>query len=598
MASRFFPSPAETAGAGITECEATKPPVDDLLVVVGCGNPVLADFVAFARRNMGRRVVVVAGDLPPDPIREGQPLAGLVLFLDRRASDRDRALHQVAAIARATEVERICLVSDFRVHFGDRRAIRAEAEALDQVQHLAARTVVFRPSHVLSRSSRARALLQALWFLHPIVPARFSTCCIDGEDLFAAIEQELNTPAIKRSSRYTLLGLNRPWRSLLREQATTDLLRRCLAVVCAIVGLFGVAQALAVLVAACCTRIRGASPLNFRTLHPESIRELLELYNKYTYRQVKIVGYNNGVVHFGQKYPGKTIVSTLHGSKLTRIHGESAQFDAGVTVRRAVEVLGHAGKELYVVPNYSYVCLGTSFFVPIHGSASEFCTLGDTIDRVLLYDPKGDRFIGANRNEPAFQHHIYNLDADVLLLRLRCRVKGKSLYYLKRSKLEHATARQILDAFSDPHASNVEIRQSRAGDPAIEVCKYFTKPPAGDTNALPFPKDSLGKLWDKLESNPISAALFHGFVRRFLCHVELFFSPEEFAVFWETHKNLPVWKIQLRYIKRDGLPHSPFLRHDCVSVDMSMLRKRRRAFEAYLKETFRAVQFNPGKHSL
>jgi hypothetical protein len=79
--------------------------------------------------------------------------------------------------------------------------------------------------------------------------------------------------------------------------------------------------------------------------------------------------------------------------------------------------------------------------------------------------------------------------------------------------------------------------------------------------------------------------------------VELFFTEEEFAIFWTTHHSLPLRKIQLRYIRHDGFPHSPFREHDCVSVDMFMFRWSRSVFEAYLKQTFTVVRSNPGKHS-
>jgi hypothetical protein len=89
----------------------------------------------------------------------------------------------------------------------------------------------------------------------------------------------------------------------------------------------------------------------------------------------------------------------------------------------------------------------------------------------------------------------------------------------------------------------------------------------------------------------------HALTRWFAWHVELFFTTEEFATFWKTHQALPLKKIQLRYIRRDGLPHSPFCEHDCVSVDMFMFRWNREVFEAYLKLTFGVVRSNPGKHS-
>jgi len=43
----------------------------------------------------------------------------------------------------------------------------------------------------------------------------------------------------------------------------------------------------------------------------------------------------------------------------------------------------------------------------------------------------------------------------------------------------------------------------------------------------------------------------------------------------KAHETLPLKKIQLRYIRRDGFPHSPFRDHDCVSVDTFLLRRHR-----------------------
>ena len=89
----------------------------------------------------------------------------------------------------------------------------------------------------------------------------------------------------------------------------------------------------------------------------------------------------------------------------------------------------------------------------------------------------------------------------------------------------------------------------------------------------------------------------HALTRHFAWHVELFLTTDEFVTFWKTHHQVPVRKIQVRHIRRDGLPHSPFRDHDCVSVDLFMLRRHRRTFEAYLKKTFTVVRTNPGKHS-
>jgi hypothetical protein len=185
----------------------------------------------------------------------------------------------------------------------------------------------------------------------------------------------------------------------------------------------------------------------------------------------------------------------------------------------------------------------------------------------------------------------------VLLLRLYVRVKEKALYFLQRQTLPDPTGPDLLGVLSDARPANVEVRQAQAAGRAVDVYRYYTRATPDGAGALEFPRDAVGRLWDRIERNLVSAALFHGLMRRFGYHVELFLGAEEFVTFWATHGRLPIAKIQLRYVRRDGRPHSPFRDRDCVSADLFMLRKHKPAFERYVQETFRAARFNPGKHS-
>jgi hypothetical protein len=337
---------------------------------------------------------------------------------------------------------------------------------------------------------------------------------------------------------------------------------------------------------------------NFDTLRPGSFRELLALYNPYNHANLKVVGYNNGVIHFGHRYPGRTVVSAASCNRVVRAGG-GLKADCGATVRRAIGFLAAAGQELPVVPNYSYVCLGTGFFIPIHGSASDYSTIADTITRVVYYDPQCDRLMVADRDAPEFREHVLNLKADILLLRLYLLVKPKSRYFVHRQTLQNPPAAELVNALSDCSATNVEIRQSRAGSDTVTVSRYYKDAPADGMpgGALELPRDTLGRLWDRLEENRVTSFLMHALTRHFAWHVELFFSPEEFTRFWASHNSLPLRKLQLRYIRRDGMPHSPFREHDCVSIDLFMLRRHRRRFEAFMKANFPQVRTNPGKHS-
>jgi hypothetical protein len=529
---------------------------------------------------------------------EGARIPAIVLFLKPRLTGRDRAvIDDLLRLAGERQVEFVGVVSTFRAHLGDRDAVEAEAHTLRQTAGLPARTVVFRPGHVLSRGSRTSTWLRRLAFCRPLVPGRLRSCFVDGDELFAAIESERRASRPRRYGMYTLLGPNRPWRALLEQHRAPGVLHACLTAVSILLALLLVGH-LAGLVLDLIARGRPAlGRWNLDTLRPRSLRELLALYNRYNHRHVKVVGYNNGVNHFGQQYPGKTVVSTVHCDGIVRAGPDLVKADCGVTVRKALDFLAGAGQELYVIPNYSYVCLGTAFFVPIHGSAADFSTVADTITRVVLYDPRQDRLIVTTRDEPAFRDHVYDLEADVLLLRLYLRVKPKSRYYVHVEELPDPGSEAILSALRDNRPTNVEIRKAHAARNSVKIYRYYRDPGDTPSPVLELPRDALGRLWDRLEENPVSSYLMHAFGRNCVWHVELFFTAEEFATFWESHRTLPLRKIQLRYIRRDGFPHSPFREHDCVSADLFMFRRHRHSFEDYLKKTFAVVRANPGKHS-
>ncbi|HEV3189865.1 MAG TPA: hypothetical protein VGY54_05170, partial [Polyangiaceae bacterium] len=61
--------------------------------------------------------------------------------------------------------------------------------------------------------------------------------------------------------------------------------------------------------------------------------------------------------------------------------------------------------------------MGTIFLVPVHGSGSVVSTLGETIDKVLLYDPREDRFFSLRRGDAGFGQYMYNPDRGALVLR-------------------------------------------------------------------------------------------------------------------------------------------------------------------------------------
>jgi hypothetical protein len=588
------------------------------VVVASFGDPVAADYVADATQRLAelsQRDAIVKLRAGLDRSR----LEDIVLFLPPRlGADERSALDALLALAKEHQTNFIGIVSTFRVHLGDETAAEAEGYVLDQLKGTRTRVAIFRPAHILSEHSTASVNLHRFSFLAPLVPGRYRSCCVAGHELFAAINDARQGSPRRRI--FALLGLNRPWKERLREHRGHGVVQTLLSFGCFVFALLLVGHFAAIVFDLLARWRPSLRHWNFDTLQPRSFQELLALYNPHNFQYVKVVGHNNGVVHFGHRFPGKTVISTVLCNRVRFLRSPLAgggsgvrqdsviKADCGTTIHKAMDFLAEAGQELYVLPNYSYVCLGTAFFVPIHGSASDYATVAETMTRVLVYDPVSDRFLRASSDEPAFREHVYNMRSNILLLRVCLRVKPKARYFVHPEELVNATADELLNALRDDRAANVEIRKSKASSSTVELSKYYQAAHEGEpsrvsgrfdlgrVDLLEIPRDSLGRLWDRLEENAITSFLMHALTRWFAWHVELFFSAEEFKTFWHSHQSLPLRKIQLRYIRRDGLPHSPFCEHDCVSVDMFMFRWRRKAFEAYVKQTFGVVRSNPGKH--
>ena len=542
------------------------------------------------------------------------------------------------------------------------------------------RLIVIRTGHVLSPSSSMTKKLKSLRPLRALTGPQLSSTFVSGTNLFSAIDSELkllsplrdrashvNSVALSatedgpscqsengrvessassltslceeasdsghnsrsRSIRHrTILGVRRSWQSVLAGCAAekhADEAESLLSILC---RRLGVQWFIAVLIRVLIRLIPSARQVDFNTLKPRTVQEMISLYNRHNCRDIQLAGYNNGVNHFGWKFPDKTVVLTtgLPGKtqlsdasmldiearlRATGLFGETNSrtdidisdsrnhftVDAGLTLKHCIQALNRHDREFYVVPNYSWISMGTLFFVPVHGSGSHVSTLGDTIEDVLLYDGESEQFIFARRGDRLFRDAMYDTSRHRLLLRLTLRVKPKSVYSVRHETVEDPSVDDILKVFEDPVASNVEIRKNRAANSAIDVRRYYVDSPT-TAGALEMPRDSIGRVWDRLEETPIASTLFHWFVRKFAFHVELFLQPEEFLIFWQHHKSLPISKIQLRQILKDGVTHSACRHASCISADLFMTRSNRDVFLGFISTHLPNVRFNPGKQSL
>ena len=495
---------------------------------------------------------------------------------------------ELVQLLRQLKPQRVCFVMDCAVHFGSRRSSDRERRFLAALDSNV-QTHIVRISNLAGvrpgRFVRATA---------PILPSTVKGCFVQTDELVHCIEQVLTDNSA--SPCLTLLGENRAWREEL-ESRRSGIFRHFGRVSGSALRLCGAGYLARSGVAALKKISPRARAFSFSTITPQSESELLALCNPHNADHIAVCGYNNGVSHFGWRFPGKTVVPTCHSGNTIRIDGNTVTVDAGVTLKRCIDELRHAGKEFFVVPNFSYIGMGTVFFVPVHGSGSEVSALGDTIEWVRFYDPATDRVVEANRGDDLFDESMYRLDTGLVLLQLRLRVRERASYFVQEFELTNPTAAEIWALFDDPETSNIEIRKNKADSDTIRVAKYYTSE-SDDEQRMEIPRDNIGRVWDRIEENRVSASLFHWFVRTLAFHVELFLTESEFEVFWDRHHELPVSKIQLRFAKRDGMKHSPFGQNDCVSADLFMTRGKRETFLDFVREFLPGVKFNPGKQSM
>ena len=554
------------------------------------------------------------GEPGSSPDLAGQTCFRLVLFLphrpqafDKAAKSRAAVIDRCVSIAARNAPCLVCLVGSIRMHDGHDELSDFEESSISRFQNVGSQTIVLRTGHVIDPVRRWPVAWSRFAEWHRLVPATAVSVFLNRDELFSAIDRAGTTPFGMRNRRLALLGRRRPLREVLAEfvqpacmqpevvqpGARTSLAAR----LATLLSWLQVGRIAGLFLAAAGRFYRPLQRWQVSTLNPRSISELLSLYHPLNQRYVALAGYNTGVTHFGWKHPGKTVIRTTGSGRLVRVRGQTVTVDAGVLLKQVIQELSARGKELYVVPNYSYISLGTTFMVPVHGSGSEVSTLGETIEQALIYDPAADKILRIRRSDELFGRSMYNPSSGILVLRLRLRVRDKSRYFVKRSLLNSPSAADIWRTFSDSEATNIELRKSQAADPTVSVSKYFTTL-SGDNESLEIPRDSIGRLWDRLEENAVTSWLFHTYVRKCGFHVELFLDECEFDIFWRSHAALPLSKLQLRLVKRDGLSHSPFGDCDRISVDIFMKRRHSAPFLSFMKEHLPHARYNPGKHTM
>lgn len=564
----------------------------------------------------------------------------VLIFLQGSVNPKSlQIISLVSRLGRRSKLRCVVLISTLQHHLAKTPETDLEQLLSHRLKPHLSHLTIIRTGFVLGAKSNVRMWARRLSAVEPLISSRLSTTFLSVERLSGIVEQEFQLQSSMESQAplsnsqgvrtITVLGQRQLWKDIVKESSTTfhHPLLHGSKLVCGVLGSLGGRWLVEKLARLTGRLSKSWKQITFEMLKPRTVCELKELCNRHSCEEIQIAGYNNGVNHFGWKFPTKTVVQTidvkgkaelvelpLTASKKTDSQfadevdlGSSAtgrfKVGAGLTLKSCIVELSRTGHEFFVVPNYSYISMGTLFFVPVHGSGSQVSTLGDTIEEVELWDSLTEQSVILRRGDTLFRDSIYNTTRHLLVVSLTLLVRNSTSYSVRRETLDNATTDDVLLLLNDPEASNVEIRKNRAAATAIEVSRYYseagTNTPGSpaSVSSLVVPRDRMGRVWDRLEETPLVSTLFHWFVRTYAFHVELFLKPDEFRIFWEHHQSLPVSKIQLRRVLKDGMTHSACQHEDCVSADLFMTQGNRDVFCQFIARYLPNVRTNPGKQT-
>ncbi|MFN8710185.1 MAG: hypothetical protein ACK50J_26225, partial [Planctomyces sp.] len=436
----------------------------------------------------------------------------IVVFMEGSVTPRAlRLMSLVRTLGQGNRTQCVVVITSLQRHLTENPDQTLEQTLLFQLKPCLSALTVIRTGMILSPNSSVTRSARRFGATLPLISPALSGTFLTIESLVAIIETEMQlqqlqdncTPLTDSSGVRTLTvpGSRRLLRDVVSEvtsppeNVSSRIVQFAFQAAAAIGVRWMIAESLRFLakISTSCRK------LTSDTLHPQSVEELRQLCNRHSTDQIQIAGCNNGVRHFGWKFPSKTVVLT------TRMPGraellddppgvsfETLSFtasvtpnvgkpvrrfrvDAGLTLKYCIDELARSGYEFFVVPNYSYISMGTLFFVPIHGSGSRVSTLGDTIEEVTLWNRCTEQHATARRGDELFRQVMYSPSGHWVVLSLTLAVRGRTRYTVHCESLHHSTADDILEILNDTEASNVEIRRHSASSTSIDVSRYYAE---------------------------------------------------------------------------------------------------------------------------
>lgn len=555
-----------------------------------------------------------------------------------RVEDDLAMLDNLIKFADENGIDNFLFVSSWVVHF-PRRPIgagyiemkrRCEQRLLDSdISHAR----ILRPSVVVGPELSWTKILQRLAPIANFIPPGFSRSFVTFDEVCTSIEKIINGKT--HSKVITCLGQRQPLAEKAREFRTptgrligaslvallvllvfasiaVSSLRPTPMIIATLLGgafaLAAVWYALPALLASVSDYFAGFFVWKF---DPQSEQDVIALCHRDN-QGIQVRGYDNAKLYFQRPHsPRHTTACLRRFNRVVKIDRDAELVDvqSGANFGELLPELESEGLWVENYPNYHFISVGACLATAVHGSNLNKPFLADLVESIRYYDRERDEVVETRRGEEAFADLIFSQDCPhgrVIL--------SAQLQVCPRQYYELTTERQPIASLNFDNAASFADRgqhyEVRINTPMsrdaflqsyrqISAAEVEAAPAGSDLKLLPIKADAIGRKWNLLQSNPLMSLLTSAASRWFI-NYEWFFTPEEFARFWNEvssdRSRYRLYKLLVRYNRRQPDLNTPY--HGTVSIDVTIFHTRSMLeLSAELFERYRPLE-HLGKYSI
>ena len=347
-----------------------------------------------------------------------------------------------------------------------------------------------------------------------------------------------------------------------------------------------------------------------RHFEPETEQDVIALCHRDN-GNIRIRGYDNARLYFQNPHSERhTTVCLRRFNRVLEIDRQRnlVSVQSGAHFGDLLPLLDSMDLWLDNYPNYHFISVGACIATAVHGSNLDKPFLADLVQSIRYYDRVADQVFEVQRQDAQFADLIFNQNCPQrrIILSAQLQICPRQYYELnsERQPVESLSFDDETAFTGQTQHYEVRVNTPRSRDAILQSYQQVGVDPAEaapsrDKQLLPIKADPIGRKWNLLQRNAFFSSLT-SVGSRFFINYEWFFTPEEFARFWEDissdRSRYRLYKLLVRYNRRQPDLNTPY--HGTVSIDITILNTQSMlTMAAELYQRYRPLE-HLGKYSI